>query len=212
MNRLYGMRTYLVGAIDRVPDGGVQWRDDITPFLNSLGVVVYDPCKKPLLPGEDAGLETPESRIARAKAKRAGDYNKVTEEGKVIRATDLRMVDTTDFLVVNIDIDVHACGTYEEVTTANRGRHPILVHVEQGKVNCPDWLLSMLGPKSHDTVFDTWDQMKEYLLRVNDATFDELKELNKAKRWVFFDLAKIYKQAEDGFQARQRGLVHAVHS
>ena len=31
MNRLEGMRTYLAGAMDRVPDEGVVWRDRMTP-------------------------------------------------------------------------------------------------------------------------------------------------------------------------------------
>ena len=27
MNNIKGMRTYLVGAMDRVPDGGIGWRN-----------------------------------------------------------------------------------------------------------------------------------------------------------------------------------------
>ena len=37
-NKLQGMRTYLVGAMDRVPDGGVGWRNEITPKLKSLNI------------------------------------------------------------------------------------------------------------------------------------------------------------------------------
>ncbi len=51
MNRLDGMRTYLAGAMDRVPDGGVGWRNRITPMLKSLGVTVFDPCDKPIVVG-----------------------------------------------------------------------------------------------------------------------------------------------------------------
>ena len=47
MNRLKGMACYLCGPMDRVPDGGVVWREDITPQLKELGVGVLDPCKKP---------------------------------------------------------------------------------------------------------------------------------------------------------------------
>ena len=32
--------------MDRVPDRGVAWRDSITPFLESLNVVVFNPLKK----------------------------------------------------------------------------------------------------------------------------------------------------------------------
>ena len=39
MNRLKGMRTYLAGAMDRVPDGGAGGRDKITPLLERMGVI-----------------------------------------------------------------------------------------------------------------------------------------------------------------------------
>ena len=59
INRLKGMRTYLAGAMDRVPDGGVVWRDKITPLLESKGVVVLNPCDKPVEVGiEDASTRT----------------------------------------------------------------------------------------------------------------------------------------------------------
>ena len=50
------MRTYLAGAMDRVPDGGAGWRDKITPLLERMGVVVLNPCDKPSEIGkEDEG-------------------------------------------------------------------------------------------------------------------------------------------------------------
>ena len=45
-NKLQGMRTYLVGAMDRVPDGGVGWRNK--SHLLSLNIRVIDPCDKPI--------------------------------------------------------------------------------------------------------------------------------------------------------------------
>ena len=52
-NRLNKQRVYLAGAIDRVADRGIGWRDMITPFLINMGVVVFNPIKKPT----DIGLE-----------------------------------------------------------------------------------------------------------------------------------------------------------
>ncbi len=46
--KLTGMRTYLAGAMDRVADGGVGWRNRITPILKSMGVTVLNPCDKPV--------------------------------------------------------------------------------------------------------------------------------------------------------------------
>ena len=48
MNRLNNQRVYLAGAMDRVADRGTGWRDNITPFLQDLGVVVFNPIKKRL--------------------------------------------------------------------------------------------------------------------------------------------------------------------
>ena len=46
MNRLKRQRVYLAGAMDRVPDRGATWRENITPFLKDLGLVVFNPIKK----------------------------------------------------------------------------------------------------------------------------------------------------------------------
>ena len=48
MNRLNNQRVYLAGAMDRVADRGNGWRDNITPFLESFGVIVFNPIKKPI--------------------------------------------------------------------------------------------------------------------------------------------------------------------
>ena len=47
MNRLKNQRVYLAGAMDRVADRGTTWRDSITPFLDQLGIVVFNPISKP---------------------------------------------------------------------------------------------------------------------------------------------------------------------
>ena len=53
MNRLKNQRVYLAGAMDRVADRGATWRDNITPFLEGLGVIVFNPISKP----SETGLE-----------------------------------------------------------------------------------------------------------------------------------------------------------
>ena len=56
--RLAGMRTYLAGAMDRVADGGVGWRNRISPLLKAMGVTVLNPCDKPV----EVGIEDSETR------------------------------------------------------------------------------------------------------------------------------------------------------
>ena len=98
MNRLFGMRTYLVGAMDRVEDGGVEWRGRLEPELNKLGVVVFNPCNKAI----PVAIEDKASRSRRQKYKSAGSYNLAVNEMKEIRNVDLRMVDISDFIIVNL--------------------------------------------------------------------------------------------------------------
>jgi len=193
MNRLFGMRTYLVGAMDRVEDGGVEWRERLEPELNKLGVVVFNPCNK-AIPIAD---ESEDSRNRRQKYKSAGAYNCAVEEMKEIRNVDLRMVDISDFIIANIDLDVHACGTYEEIVTANRQKKPIIVRMKQGKSHTPDWLLGMMG-SSHNMIFNTWEQIIDYLQDVNECSDLSIKTLNHHDRWVFFDLHSLYDKILNG--------------
>jgi len=161
--------------MDRVKDGGVQWRQDIKYAMPKLGVHWMDPCDKPI----DIGIEDLENRQIRRAAKERGDFDLVRRDMKIIRHVDLRMVDISDFVIVNLDMEVHACGTWEEVALANRQKKPIIARVEQGKENAPDWLLAM---HQHSTIFSTWLEVREYLWHIaHDKVIDDLG------RWLFFD-------------------------
>lgn len=173
-HNLWGMRCYLSGAMDRVPDAGKQWRDRITPFLEHLGVIVLNPCSKPIAMDPEM-----ENREVRKKLKDDGDYDKLSEFMKKIRTVDLRLTDMADFLVVNIDMDVHICGTYEELGWANRMKKPILIRCAQGKKNVADWLFGMV-PQKH--IFGTWKDLKLYLHNVHSGV-----DAEEMKRWIFFD-------------------------
>ena len=174
MNRLKKQRVYLAGAMDRVADRGSTWRDNITPFLTNLGVVVFNPITKPTT----IGLEDQDSHAIKTKLKSTKRYDELTEMMKVIRRVDLRLVDISDFLVVNLNLDIHPCGTYEEIFWANRQKKPIIVHMEQGKQHTPDWLF---GTIPHQMIFSSWDDIKDYLTHIDNAENIELY-----KRWYFF--------------------------
>lgn len=174
MNRLRANRIYLCGAMDRVKDGGVGWRNEIGAWLRTRGVIVLDPCNKPI----DIGIEDAENRQRRHELKLAGDYKAVARDMKIIRCVDLRMVDLADALVVNLDVEVHACGTYEELFLANREKKPVILRVEQGKNSVPDWLL---GTVPDELIFSTWEEVHAYLHHIDSAP-----EVDALKRWMFF--------------------------
>ncbi len=176
MNKLNNQKVYLAGAMDRVPDRGVAWRDSITPFLESLNVVVFNPLKKPL----EIGLETDDAHAIKTRYKAEEKYDEISKMMKTIRTTDLRLVDISNFLVVNLDLDVHPCGTYEEIFWANRQKKPILIHMEQGKKNAPDWLF---GTIPHQMIFSSWDEIKEYLRNIDSGKYFKTYD-----RWYFFNV------------------------
>ena len=175
INRLNGTRTYLVGAMDRVPDAGAGWREDITPFLEGMGVTVLNPCEKPI----DVGVEDEDARREIESFKATGDFDLIRDNYGVIRAIDLRCVDISDFIVASIDLDVHACGTYEEITLANRQKKPVLVWCQQGKAKAPNWLFFMLP---HEHIFSSMEEIMNYLTFVNSG-----EEVDHFKRWFFFN-------------------------
>jgi hypothetical protein len=175
MNKLQGMRTYLAGAMDRVPDGGCAWRRQITPYLINLGVSVIDPCKKPI----GSAIECDETRHWIEYYKETKQYDKIRDKFGILRTSDLRCIDICDFIVAQIDLDVHACGTYEEIVTANRQKKPIMIWCKQGKQHAPNWLFFMLP---HQHIFDNMEQVMGYLHDV-----DSNKNTNNYGRWIFFD-------------------------
>jgi nucleoside 2-deoxyribosyltransferase len=176
MNRLVNQRVYLAGAMDRVSDRGNGWRDNITPFLENLKVVVFNPIKKPTI----LGKEDEETHRYKIKLKSEQKYDELSQLMKVIRSVDLRLVDISDFLIVNLDLDVHPCGTYEELFLANRSKKPVVVHIQQGKNNTPDWLL---GTIPHQMIFSTWLEVQQYLQHIH--TSSEIQHFN---RWRFFNI------------------------
>jgi len=174
MNRLREQRVYLAGAMDRVPDRGATWREGITPFLEQMGIIVFNPMNKSI----DKGLEDYSAHIIKKELKDSRRYDDLAAMMKTIRAVDLRMVDISDFLIVNLDITTHPCGTLEEIFWANRQKKPIIVHMEQGKEHTPDWLF---GTIPHQMIFSTWEEVKKYLVHIHNAD-----KIESHKRWYFF--------------------------
>lgn len=176
MNRLLNQRVYLAGAMDRVSDRGKGWRNFITPFLRSLGVKVLNPLDKPI----SLAIEDDNTHQIKIELKKNEEYDDLSSLMRTIRAVDLRMVDISDFLIVNLDLDTHPCGTLEEIFWANRQKKPVLIHMVQGKKYTPDWLF---GTLPHQMIFSTWDEIKSYLEYINGAT-----SITTHNRWYFFNI------------------------
>lgn len=178
INRLRNHRCYVCGPIDRAPDSGSGWRNQITPLLRSLGIVVLDPLLKPT----DIGLETDDNRSTRKVLKQKGRYELFSEIMRSIRHVDLRMVDISDFIIAYIDLDTYSCGTIEEIVVCNKQKKPVIVLCKQGKSSCPDWIFGMIP---HETIFNSIEEVIDYLRYINSDPGPET-----LGRWVFFNICQ----------------------
>jgi hypothetical protein len=166
--------------MDRVPDGGIAWREDITPKLKEVGVGVLDPCKKP----SEYATEDSDTRGLIEEYKKSMKFDEVHEIMKPICAVDLRMVDIAHFLIMYLDLDVHMCGSYHEAFVAVGQKKPVLVMCKQGASKLPNW---MFGVIPHEMVFNNWPQLLDYLEHINCSN-----EVDHMNRWRFFDFNKVY--------------------
>lgn len=167
---LYKTKTYLVGSMQN--SDGRGWRNEITQQLNQLGIVCYDPYKKPFV------LDVEESDNAALNIQELianGDYDKVAGKLKLIRAYDLALVDKSDFIIAYIDPNVVTVGSYEELFWANRMKRPIFLIIEGGKAKTPWWLF---GTIPHKYIYNNIDEVVQVLTKINSGE----KEMD-SDRW-----------------------------
>ncbi len=184
-NRLAGMTTYLIGAMDRVANGGVEWRQDLTPWLQKRGVMVFDPCNKHV-EGYDRTEAAGRDDINKMKAE--GRYDEIRPTyGDEIRGNDLRMVDESGFIFCYLNMQEYPCGTHEEWSWANRGKKPIIVVNPHGKATTPNWMLLALP---HQLIFSNFEDAKAYL----DYVDKHEGPIETYGRWRFFDRRRMMRE------------------
>jgi len=164
---------YLVGPIDEDPDDGKVWRMKLKNKIieKKIGIQFLDPTDKL---GNLAG-EIGDEKAYHKKLKREHRWEELSKFMHKVGRHDLRQVDISDFIIAKIDRNIHLCGTYDEVFTADRQHKPILMIIEGGKENAPSWLFAFYD---YNLMFDSDDECIEYLIKINDG------EINIDDRWV----------------------------
>lgn len=175
-NKLKNSRLFLSGPIDRVADDGIGWRKYLRDKIKENNIVlrVFDPCDKPDGLGCEIGVEKQKVK----KLLEKGLWEEARDFTKIFRRYDLRGIDWCDFVIVKVDLNVHMCGTYDEIFTAYREHKPVLIIMgeNQNKKDIPTWLLSYIkGPQD---IFESEDEVVDYLIRINEGSI-ELDD-----RWV----------------------------
>ncbi len=136
-NLLREARVYLSGPMDfvasREEEKASGWRNRVGDFLKRLGVTVFDPWFKPELYGlHEYGREDEKT----AQTRDRWTFEK-GDRGSARRAdcaesfwpalhVDLRMVDTSDFVIACCPTNVYSVGTPHEIILAREERKPVL--------------------------------------------------------------------------------------
>lgn len=142
---------------------GRGWREDIKPKLTNMGITVFDPYVKPFMD------DTNEDESVRGQLKtwmEAGEYDKVSERMKKIRAFDLRLCDLSDFIIAHINPSVASWGSAEEIVTSVRMRKPVFLSIEGSKKVCPLWIMGMLP---HKYIYNNTDEIIEALNKIDSG-------------------------------------------
>lgn len=156
-NRLFGATAYLAGPIDFASDDGVSFRQAIRANLDTLGIRFLDPTCKPIKDYGEVGQEKRHHQELRLAEK----YEELTTFAKRIRRVDLRLIDKCDFVIAYVDTDIHMCGTYDEIFTAEDQQKPVLLLFKNGKRSAPLWLFGAFNYKTE--MFDHLDDLVKHL-------------------------------------------------
>ena len=176
-NMLKGLRCYLAGPIDHADDDGVGWRKDMGNWLKKQGVIVFDPCNKPVSYQKYKEIE--EEKVKMMALKSNGRFFELAKRMKEIVHIDLRMVDISDMVIVYLDPKIQMFGTIHELLNSLHQRKPTLVVVEGGRGEASNWLFGIMD---FNFMFDSFDDLYEFLALIDTGAIEA-----DLSRWVFFD-------------------------
>ena len=161
-NLLNKTRCYLVGHMQY--EDGRKWREYVESELQPLGIILYNPYKKPFV--KDV-KEDEKARLLMEKKMLDGKYDQVSKRMKRIRSYDLNLVDRSDFIIAHLYPTVASWGSAEEIVTACRMKKPIFVSIDGGKKKTPSWLLGMFP---HKYIYNNPKQIVSMIKRLDKGT------------------------------------------
>ncbi len=179
MNNLLNTRCYLAGAIEKKRDNGFSWRNKVKADLTGMGIFWLDPCDKPIKYAQETPLTFRELKINRVKK----EVEIIKDRMKIIRAVDRRLVNISDFLIVDFYPDTPTTGTHEEVCWASEQNKPVIIRIEGGLQKAPLWWYDELNP---NLFFGEWKEVYGYLYAIA-RTDREVLAKSSDNSWLFFN-------------------------
>ena len=133
-------RVYLGGAIEKSPDQGKTWRENITPFLEKIGLEVFNPCDQDILLWKKYGFDVNEYNeifLPKHRVKFETLMREIVEK-------DLIQVLRSKILLVYYDKYVgKGAGTLGEITLASHSNKCVILMLAPSfpKEKLPGWII-----------------------------------------------------------------------
>lgn len=180
-NMLIGAKCYLSGAIE-ADQNASTWRNRLTPRLEELGMITWDPLVKPDWMAQVSGAEqaawkkiiaNPPPMFDNSSASEpykgwCGSENDIIEtKNREIRKVCLKIAGHCDLMIVKIDKKIFTVGTWEELTVAVQRSIPVFILCDEKIPSM--WLVDMLDAyrKPNEVFFQTEDELIKHIYDIS---------------------------------------------
>lgn len=149
-------RTYLIGAMEHVKDGGTTWRDKIKKWLRAekIDLIIDDPCETE---PEKTGYDIHESKTKAYGWKRSGSWEEFDAMFDKIIKADLECVVEADFLILYLNPNDRVGGTVSELQKAYDLSIPVYCYLDGAVSEVNSWVLRLI--RKNGKIFKTWEEL-----------------------------------------------------
>ena len=191
MGLLTNARAYLAGPVDNANDPS-GWRNQITSFLKSYNIYVYDPLVKAKWLPETTKVHPSEYYKTLYEPEETNSTIHDTFDGLgAVRKMCHAHVSACDFIICHLP-KLFTFGTIAELERASQMGKPVLFHVPDGIPST--WSLHQFADPDNwkKTFFDNWRDLKDHISRINNG--DEQIDPYK---WVHISYTKLFNEKLD---------------
>lgn len=154
-------RTYLVGAMEHVEDGGTGWRDKLKKRLSDLSLTVVSPTENE---EDKTGYNIFDAKKIAYGWKRSGNWEDFNKMFDTIIKVDLDCVRKSDFLVLYMNPEEKIGGTVSELTLAWQLKIPVYCYLDGNVSKMNSWVLRLIT--RYGEVFKTWESLENKIREV----------------------------------------------
>lgn len=173
-NILKNTKVYLAGNMEH-SDDSVNWRDYLKSELNKLNIRTLSPLDVVFI---NQQTESEEDRTRLKKMRSIGNLDEVSSYMRLVVQKDLRLIDLSDFIIINLEVNKPTFGTLHELIIATQQKKPIFLSVGD-RNSCPLWLLGIIKPKY------IYNNIEDILSIIRDI--DSGKKEIDVNRWRLLD-------------------------